>query len=460
MVMLAVKDVKQGLGRLLIASEGSQPQAGFSRVVIDSRQAQMGDLFFALRGQHHDGHDFLAEAVGRGAAGVVVARPPTEVPEQVTIFHVSDTRQALQYLAAHWRARYQVRVVGVTGSVGKTTAKELTAAVLGQRYPALKSEGNLNTEIGVPLALLELKGHHHWAVVEMAMYARGDIALLCDIAKPSIGVVTNIGPVHLERLGSLEAIAAAKGELIEALPPDGLAVLNGDDSRTMALAEIARAHVLLYGTSPQCQVRASGITSHGLQGISFRLTWSEVSVPVELRVPSRHHVYPALAAATVALAEGFTPVEAAEALAQTQPSLRLRVLPGLRGSTILDDSYNASPASVLAALDLLAEMPGRRIALLGDMLELGPAEQEGHRQVGKSSARVCQALFLVGERAHLIAEAARDAGLTDVTIFPSKEEAAADLRSRLGPHHYLLVKASRSLALETVVQALQALQAP
>ncbi len=457
--MLAVKDIKQGLNQLITAYEGPLG-ARFSRVVIDSRQAQGGDLFFALRGQHHDGHDFLAEAVGRGAAGVVIARPPPAMPQRVAVFQVSDTLMALQRLAAHWRTRHRARVVGVTGSVGKTTTKELIAAVLGQRHPTLKSEGNLNTEIGVPLALLELKGQHHWAVMEMAMHARGDIALLCGIAKPDIGVITNIGPVHLERLGSLEAIVAAKAELVEALPPDGLAVLNGYDPRTSELARRTRAPVLLYGSSAQCQVRASDIASHGLQGISFRLNWGESSLPVRASLPGRHHVYPALAAAAVALAEGFAPIEVADALAQAQPSLRLRVLAGPRGSTILDDSYNASPASVLAALDLLSEMPGQRLALLGDMLELGSAEEESHRQVGKRAAQVCHALFLTGERAPLIAEGAQAAGLTSVTRFPSKEEAAAALLTRLGPNDYLLVKASRALALETVVSALGGSRAP
>ncbi|MFQ6020089.1 MAG: UDP-N-acetylmuramoyl-tripeptide--D-alanyl-D-alanine ligase, partial [Dehalococcoidia bacterium] len=392
--MLAVEDVSVGLNKAPVV-EG--PKVGpFSRVVIDSRSAQQGDLFVALRGERHDGHDFLDDAIARGAAGVVVARPVADLPPAVAVFQVDDTLAALQRLAAYWRARQAVRVVAVTGSVGKTTCKELIAAVLGQRYPILKSEANLNTEIGLPLTLLALTAEHSWAVLEMAMYARGEIALLCDVARPDIGVVTNIEPVHLGRLGSMEEIVAAKGELVEALPPDGIAVLNGDDPRAASLARRARARVLLYGTTAGCDLRATDVTGRGREGISFRLAYGEESAPLSMPLPGRHHVYPALAAAAVAVSSGFTLAEAAQALASAQPPLRLRLLPGANGSTLLDDSYNASPASVLAALDLLSEMKGRRLALLGDMLELGTAETEAHRQAGEAAARACDDLLLVG----------------------------------------------------------------
>ncbi len=452
--MLAVPDVWEGTQRVLVASRGPAG-AAFQRAVIDSRQAAPGDLFFALRGERHDGHDFVAEALSRGAAGAVVERP-LDIDEDAALFHVSDSLQALQELAAYWRRRHEVRVVAVTGSVGKTTCKELVAAVLGNRYSVLKSEANLNTEIGVPLTLLNLTPNHQRAVLEFAMHSRREIALLARIAAPQVGVVTNIGPVHLERLGSLGAIVAAKAELVEALPPDGTAVLNGDDARTAALATRTRARVLLYGQSQQCQVRGSEVVSHGLEGIAFRLTFGEGSATVSSPLPGRHHLYPCLAAAAVALVEGLTLDEIAEALAGARPELRLRVLAGPNGSTIIDDSYNASPASMLAALDLLAEMPGRRVALLGEMRELGPAEEEGHRQVGEWAAGACDVLIVIGERARPLAEAARAAGHGDVRFVESVEEAAAAARSELRGGDYLLVKASRALALETVVDALVA----
>ena len=455
--MLAVADIWEGTKGVLVASRGPA-QATFGRAVIDSRQARPGDLFFALRGERHDGHEFVGEALAAGATGAVVERP-LDIPQDASLFQVSDSLKALQQMAAHWRRRHDVHVVAVTGSVGKTTCKELVAAVLGRRYRVLKSEANLNTEIGVPLTLLQLTRDHQRAVLEFAMYGRGEIDLLSRIAAPiAIGVVTNIGPVHLERLGSMGAIVAAKAELVEALPadPDGVAVLNGDDPRVAALSARTRARTLFYGQSPQCHVRGDNLKSRGLEGISFRLTCGEASLDVSLPLPGRHHLYPALAAAAVALSEGMTLNEIAQALAAARPELPWRVLPGPKGSTILDDSYNASPASMLAALDLLAELPGRRIALLGEMRELGAAEEEGHRQVGERAATACDRLLILGERARPLAEAARAAGLKDVRFLDSGEAATETLRSELRSGDHLLVKASRALALETVVDALVA----
>jgi UDP-N-acetylmuramoyl-tripeptide--D-alanyl-D-alanine ligase len=292
----------------------------------------------------------------------------------------------------------------------------------------------------------------------MAMYGRGEIELLCRIARPQIGVVTNVGPVHLERLGSLGAIVAAKAELVEALPadPDGIAVLNGDDPRVAAMASRTRARVVLYGRSEQCHVRGSDLRGRGLDGISFRLTYGGSSVEVETPLPGRHHIYPALAAAAVGLSEGMTLTEVAGALRQARPDLRLRVLRTPGGATILDDSYNASPQSMLAALDLLAELPGRRIALLGEMRELGDAEEEGHRQVGERAAACADLVLVVGERARPLYEAARTAGGAEVRFLASPSDAAAALRDELQPEDHLLVKASRAVALEAVVDALVA----
>jgi len=447
-----VDRVVQGTAELLVAGRGPADRA-FDRAVIDSRQVQPGDLFFALRGEHRNGHDFVQDALARGAAGLVVERP-LEAPPEVAVFQVSDSLSALQRLAAHWRARHDVRVVGVTGSVGKTTCKEIIAAVLGTRRRVLKSTANLNTEIGLPLTLLELTADHQCSVLEMAMYGPGEIDLLCHIARPQIGVVTNVGPVHLERLGSIAAIAAAKAELVAALPPDGVAVLNGDDPSVAAMASRTKAHVLLYGQSQHCHIRGDDLASHGLEGISFRLTYEGRDRRVEAPLPGRHHLYPALAAAAVGLAEGMTLAEVATALREARPELRLRVLTASGGATILDDSYNASPQSMLAALDLLAELPGRRIALLGEMRELGTAEEEGHRQVGQRAVACADLVMVVGERARPLYEAARAQGPAEVRFLASTQEAAPILREELQPGDYLLVKASRAVALESVVDAL------
>jgi UDP-N-acetylmuramoyl-tripeptide--D-alanyl-D-alanine ligase len=341
--------------------------------------------------------------------------------------------------------------------VGKTTCKEIIATVLSKRYRTLKSEANLNTEIGIPLTLLRLTSEHERAVLELGMYARGDIALLCEISAPQIGVVTNIGPVHLERLGSVGAIAAAKAELVEALPDVGLAVLNGDDARTAALATHTRARAVLYGQSRQCHLWAGDVAGHGLDGISFRMTHGNDTVQVSCPLPGKHHVYPALAAAVVALNEGMSLSEIADALAEARPELRMRIVDGPNGSRILDDSYNASPASMAAALDLLSELPGRRIALLGEMRELGAAEEEGCRQVGeRAAAGACDLLLVVGERARMIGTAAKTAGLRDVKFVESNEYAVEILLEELAQGDHLLVKASRALALEAVVDALVA----
>jgi UDP-N-acetylmuramoyl-tripeptide--D-alanyl-D-alanine ligase len=451
MSMMTTPDVWEATSDTLIASSAPGDSA-FSRGAVDSREVKRGDLFFAIHGEHQDGHDFVGQAFDSGASGVVTERP-LDTPDRSAVFHVSDSIHALQCLAAWWRKRHEVQVTAVTGSVGKTTCKELIASVLGTRFRTLKSEANLNTEIGIPLTLLQLTEDHERAVLEFGMYARGDIALLSRIARPRIGVVTNIGPVHMERLGSQGAITAAKAELVEALPSDGVAILNGDDARTAALAARTEARCVLYGLSEQCDVRASNVNSRGLNGIEFGLESPAGSTRARVPLPGRHHVYPALAAAAVALEEGLSVDEIRAALARTKLELRSRVLPGPNASTILDDSYNASPASMIAALDLLSELPGRHIALLGDMLELGPAEVEGHRRVGERAASTCDLVLTVGERARVVSDATRQTGGEARHL--SDPGAAIDLlKSELQSGDHLLIKASRAMAFEEVVSAL------
>ncbi|MEX0682371.1 MAG: UDP-N-acetylmuramoyl-tripeptide--D-alanyl-D-alanine ligase [Dehalococcoidia bacterium] len=447
--MITVNDVIEAAGTTLVAARANAG-ATFRRGVIDSRQAGEGDLFFALRGENHDAHDFVPAALAAGATGVVVDRP---VQAEANVFQVSDPLAALQRLAALWRRHNSARVIGITGSVGKTTCKELTAAVLSSKFQTLKSEANLNTEIGLPLTLLQLTPEHERAVLELGMYVPGDVALLANIARPDVGVVTNVGPVHMERVGSIGQIAAGKAELVEALPADGLAILNGDDSRVAAMSRRTRARSLLFGLSEQCDIRATDIESHGLEGISFTLIDDSASVRAECPLPGRHHVYPALAAAAVALNEGMSLDEVASALAEARVDLRLTVRAGVNGCTIIDDSYNASPASMIAALDLLAELPGRRIAVLGHMRELGAAEDEGHRQVGQHAAGRCDLLYVVGADARLLAEEARADG-QETQQLESAEQAAETLIHELREGDHVLIKASRAVGLESLVDAL------
>jgi UDP-N-acetylmuramoyl-tripeptide--D-alanyl-D-alanine ligase len=450
---LTVADIWEGLGGALVASD-VPGHPTFERGLIDSREARAGDLFFALPGERADGHDFVASALSAGAAGAVVGRP-VETPEGSAVFIVSNPLNALQRLAAMWRRRHEARVIAVTGSVGKTTVKELIASVLSHRFRVLKSEANLNTEIGIPLTLLNLRPEHERAVLEFGMYQPGDVALLARIGKPAVGVVTNVSYVHLERVRSFGRIVAAKAELVEALPADGLAVLNGDDANVAAMSRRTRARSILYGLSEQCDVRATDVTSRGLDGFSFRLQAGGSTLDIDCPLPGKHHVYPALAAAAVALEEGMTPDEVASALREARLDLRLTVRTGPNGSTIIDDSYNASPASMIAALDLLSESKARRrIAVLGHMRELGAAEDEGHEQVGRHAATTCDVLMVCGEDARLLAEAARAAGHTGVRLLARPEETAETLRRELREGDVCLVKASRAVGLESVVEAL------
>jgi len=452
--VLTVEEIVEATAAKLTAAPENGRSQAFQRVVVDSRQANPGSLFVALKGERVDGHDFISDAIARGATGLLVHLPPVEVPAGVAVLQVADPLAALWALARQRRERSRVRVIGITGSVGKTTCKELTASVLSLRYVTLKNEGNLNTEIGLPLTLLELTSQHQAAVLEMGMFAAGDIALLCELARPDVGVITNIGPTHMERLGSLEAIAAAKAELIESLPAEGVAILSRDDPLVSALAGRTKARVLWYGTTAESDIRGDSIESRGLDGFSFDLTYAGETVRVSTPLPGRHNLHNLLAAAAVGLTEGLSLAEVAEALGKARPTFRLRVVAGANGSTIIDDSYNASPISVLAALDLLAETPGRHLALLGDMRELGAAEAEGHAAIGRRGASTTDVLYATGEKASLIADAARAAGHPDVRIVHDRAEAIEALKQDLRAGDHLLVKASRALELERVVQAL------
>lgn len=451
--MISAAEVARSLKPVLLGSRPG-PARSFRRAVTDSRRVRRGDLFVALGGEHEDGHAFVQEAMARGAAAVLVRQMPEALADGVAAYVVPDTLAALQRLAAARRERIPVQVIGVTGSVGKTTTKEITAAVLGTRYRVLKNEANYNSEIGLPLTLLDLRPQHERAVLEMGMYALGDIRLLCQIARPRVGIVTNVGPSHLERLGSLEAIADAKAELVESLPPNGVAILNGDDPRVAAMAKRTSARVVLYGTSAGCDVRGVDLDSQGLEGIAFTLECGGRRVRVQTHLPGRHILHNALPAAAAGLAEGLALDEVVSALAVAQVPLRLSVHRARCGATILDDTYNASPSSMMAALDLLAELPGRRIAVLGDMRELGGLEEEGHRSVGLRAAEVAQLIYVVGDLGRLTGEAARLAGHDGVSFWRSKQEAAQDLRGRLEPGDVVLLKASRAMALETTLPLL------
>lgn len=451
--MLSRHDIRAALGRELL-SERPGTETTFGRVWNDSRSTRGGDLFVALKTENRDGHEFAAKAVEAGARGVIV-QSEVEVPERTYVFRVRDTQHALGEIARHWRKRFFIKAAVVTGSVGKTTTKELIAAVLGSKYNVLKSPANFNDEIGLSMTLLQLTGAHSRAVLEVGMFGPGEIRRMCEIAMPEIGVVTNVGPSHLERLGSLEAIAAAKAEAVEGLPGYGFAVLYADDARVAAMAEKTKARVLTYGVESSADVRGVEIQPRGLKGVDFEVVCAGRKVSAHTPVPGVDLVPNALAAIAVAMADGMALEEAAAALRHANVPGRLQAKKASNGALILDDSYNASPSSMIAALKVVGDTAGRRYALLGDMFELGAAETEGHASVGREAAAVLDGLFTVGERGKIIAEAAERAGLAQVRHFESKTQASKALKAGLGPGDVLLVKASHGMALETVVEELE-----
>ena len=454
--MFTVEQVREALGDGLIGERCGSGAAAFSSVSNDSRQTAAGELFVALKTEVRDGHSFIANAISNGATGVIVQSDDVLLPESTWAFRVSDTRRAIGDLAAHWRRRFPVRTVVIAGNVGKTTTKELTSAVLSSARNVLKSPANFNDEVGLAMTLFQLNQEHERAVLEVGMFELGEIRRLCQIAAPEIAVVLNVGPTHLERLGTMEAIAEAKSEAVQELPNTGTAILNADDPFVVEMESKTRARVLTFGVKQHAAIRATDVRGRGLVGVDFTLSSLGRTLKAHSPLPGTHLVSNALAAIAVAFADGFSVEEATQALSNAKVPLRNQVKISKNGATILDDTYNANPASMLAALELLSEMTGRRLALLGDMLELGSAEAEAHHAVGEEAARICDLLFTVGPRGQQIAAAARSVGSIEVTHFDTKEAAAAALQGLISPGDILLVKASHGLALETVVQELSA----
>lgn len=455
--MLTVGDILSGTAGRLVCGEAGGNSA-ISSVVIDSRRADEGSLFVALRGERQDGHDFLPEVTTRGAIAALVSEsavlPECSILPRFVIA-VPDTAAALQRLASYWRQKHDVDVIGITGSIGKTSTKELTAAVLSRSFSVLKSEGNLNTDFGLALAVLRLSDEHQIAVLEMGgAYRMGEIAELAALAKPRVGIVTTVAPVHLELMGTIEAIAETKSELIQALPADGVAVLNMDNEFVRGMASKAKCPVLFFGRGESADVRAVNVRGLGLDGFTFDLCYQGRSVPVRMPVLGTHNVYTALPAAAAGLVKGMRLEDVAAALASASIGGRLTVRRLETGARLIDDTYNASPDSVCAALDVLAESGGSKIAVLGDMYELGSYEVEGHRRVGKHAAAVVDRLILVGALSQNTCRAAEEAGMTGdrVQWVASKAEAAELLKKALTTDSVVLVKGSRGMAMEEIVR--------
>jgi UDP-N-acetylmuramoyl-tripeptide--D-alanyl-D-alanine ligase len=412
---------------------------------IDSRTVGAGRLFFAIKGDRFDGHDFVQAALERGAVGAVVGR---EFVGSENLLRVEDPLKALQTLAREVRRMWGRTVIGVTGSAGKTTTKEAIAHVLATKYKVLKSEGNFNNHIGLPLQLLRIQPETEIYVSEMGMNHAGEIAELARIAEPNVGVVTMVAPVHLEFFDSIEGIAKAKKELIDALPPDGVAVLNTDDPLVSRFGE-GLENVVTFGLGPNADIRAENIVEHGAEGVEFEVVADKHRAHVRLPLVGKHNVYNALAAITVGIGHGLGLDIPAEALSTLVPSDKRGQIVEIGGATVINDCYNSNPKALQSMVDALMAMPAKRhIVVAGEMLELGPAGEELHRECGRymSHRRVTQ---LIGVRglAKPMVEAAQAAGLT-AEFVETPEEAGAWLKANARQGDAVLLKASRGVKLE------------
>ncbi len=457
--VLTLAEIGEATGALVHPPMAAAAMSGVAvrGISTDTRSLHPGDLFVALRGPRSDGHRFISDAAARGATGAVVSVLP-ETPLAIPVLLVPDTLRALGAIAARYRRHLRAKVVGITGSVGKTTVAALTASVLARRFSVVCSQETWNAEIGVPLTLLEATPQTQVIVAEMAMRGPGQIRELVEIAAPLIGLVTNVAESHLGLLGTVEEIAAAKGELIEGLPRDGTAVLNADDPWTELLAARARCPVVRFGFAPGAVVRAEAVAAAD-RGMRFRLLLGPEAVDVLLPLPGRHSVANALAAAAVGMVLGVSATAVRAALAETAPASRRLQIAEIDGLLLLNDTYNSSPRSVRAALDVLDQVGGarRRVLVLGDMKELGQESARLHREIGREAARRDAALLIaVGPEAEALAQGAREVLAPDrVVHVPDRDAAVAALHGVLRSGDVVLVKGSRAMGLEAVTDALR-----
>jgi UDP-N-acetylmuramoyl-tripeptide--D-alanyl-D-alanine ligase len=458
--------VEEVAGALDVAlPNGLDRLARLAGVSIDSRTVARGELFVAIEGPRHDGHNFVVTALESGAlAAIVASGRRDEFPEAVRskIFTVPDTLVALQHLAQAVRLRWGGRIAAVTGSAGKTTTKEILAALLGARLRVLKSEGNLNNEYGLPLQLLRLEDSDQAAVVELGMSHAGELRRLAEIARPDVGVVTRVAPVHLEFFRSVDEIALAKREMIEGLAgPQSVAVLNADDPRVARFSEVAPGRVLTYGIEHDADFRAERLEDGGADGSSFELVSAQGRTPLSLPLAGRHNIANALAALAAASVWGITGSDAARVFPDLQPAgMRGRILHYAAGFSVINDCYNSNPVALAAMIDLLLNTvtEGRRILAAGEMLELGGTSGEMHRQAGRAAAQTKQLNWIIGVRGdgEQLVRGAIEGGqpVERARYFASAEEAAKFIADLLAPGDWLLVKGSRGVRMERVVEAI------
>ncbi len=456
MPTFTIEDIVRGTRGALLGGDLGIAVAGIS---IDSRSLGVGEVFFAVRSERQDGHAFLRDAVGRGAACLVIHSVPDALPPGVPVVLVDETTKALGRLGAWHRQRFTIPVAAVTGSNGKTTTKEMMAAVLASLGPVLKPESSFNNQWGLPLTLVKLTAEHRAAALELGTNRPGEIAALAGIARPTIAAVTTVSSAHTEFLGSLDDVQREKSALVRAIPADGAVVLNVDDPRVRAMAALSAARIWTFSALGAADIRAAGEISETPDGVGFTLETSEGHRAVRLRFAGRHNVTNALAAAGVGAALGLPLDRIAQGLEAARPAKRRCVWRRCGALRILDDTYNANPESVRAALDTLSASAGgaRRVVVLGDMLELGPIAEAEHRAMGRAVAASGAAEFVgLGRVARLAVEAAREAGLAESHHAETFEDTVAHLLKRLAPGDAVLVKGSRGMRMERVVDALLA----
>jgi UDP-N-acetylmuramoyl-tripeptide--D-alanyl-D-alanine ligase len=433
-----------------------------SGIAIDSRKVGPGYLFIPLKGERCDGHDFIPGAFEGGAQAALTKRGTEDIhaasQEGKVLIKVDSTLKALQDIAAYYRKRFSIPFVGITGSVGKTSTKDMVASALGAVYNVLKNEGNLNNEIGVPLTILRLEESHQAAVVEMGMSGFGEIRTLTGIVKPKVGIITNIGISHIEKLGTRQNILKAKLELLEGLQPDGLLILNADDVMLSGVKDLLDVRTVSYGLEDGADYQAYNVRSRGENGIDFGILIGGRDYSVHLPVPGIHNVYNALAALAAGRELGVDVQDLINGIAAYSPeSMRLNIVRE-NGITVINDAYNASPQSVKAAIDVLDELEaGRRIAVLGDMLELGDWSTKAHLETGNNVAgSSVEMIITVGTAAADIARGAVEAGFPpeNAVMTGSNEEALDYLRSIVRKGDAVLVKGSRGMKMEEIVNGL------
>jgi UDP-N-acetylmuramoyl-tripeptide--D-alanyl-D-alanine ligase len=455
---LTIREIAQISGGRMI--QAGNPEEKPVRLSIDSREVEQGDFFVPLPGTRTDGHDFLPEAALRGAIGCFVAASHQPLPAEITVIAVDDTLTAMQQVAAGHREKFCLPVIAVTGSNGKTTTKDLLAAALAARGPVLHTQGNLNNHLGVPLMLSRLQKEHKAAVLEMGMRGFGEIALLARIARPDVAIITNIGEAHLASLGSRENIALAKAEVLSYLPPDGTAILNGDEPLLVPYSRLD-CRLVTFGFSPRATIRCASLTR---QGAAYHLSLEQEGyAPLQFNspLPGRHNVYNVMAAVAAARELGLADPEIVSGLSLVRASgMRLEVLELRQGWKVLNDAYNASPTSMTAALQTFVEMaePAGKIAVLGDMLELGTYELEEHRRVGRLAAQIdLKALITVGELAKALAASAEEAGFAKERLFSCRNarEAATVVRLHASQGDWILLKGSRGMRMEQILEELR-----